>query len=247
MLSAVTRAADWLTSIQQSDGSLGISLSQASPRWPTAYGVLLWENLAPHSSSAKRGIKWLLQEKGRQGEETNLISHNPKLQGWPWLSDTHSWLEPTALSVLVLRRAGLEDHPRVIEGIQVILDRAIAGGGWNYGNKSVLGKDLRPQPATTGLALIALAGLEHTATHADPACGYLSDALEGVRSPMSLCWGLLGLLAWNRLPQQKGKWLKECYELYQYQPSSASQIAYALIAAGSDSWRLLRPRSKREI
>ena len=52
---------------------------------------------------------------------------------------------------------GLADHPRVKAGIKLILDRALDAGGWNYGNKSVFGTELRPQPGPTGLALLALA------------------------------------------------------------------------------------------
>jgi hypothetical protein len=37
----------------------------------------------------------------------------------------------------------------------MILDRECPGGGWNYGNKRVLGVDEVPYPDTTALALIA--------------------------------------------------------------------------------------------
>jgi hypothetical protein len=38
------------------------------------------------------------------------------------------------------------------------LDRRCVDGGWNYGNKRVLGETLPSYPETTGLALIGLAG-----------------------------------------------------------------------------------------
>ena len=39
---------------------------------------------------------------------------------------------------------------------EMLNDRACRGGGWNYGNSNVYGKDLLPYVPTTALALLAL-------------------------------------------------------------------------------------------
>ena len=45
---------------------------------------------------------------------------------------------------------------RVAEGERVLYDRECTEGGWNYGNRAVLGEDLPPYPDSTAIALIAL-------------------------------------------------------------------------------------------
>ena len=38
--------------------------------------------------------------------------------GWPWVDGTHSWVEPTALALLVMGREGLSGHSRAREGVR---------------------------------------------------------------------------------------------------------------------------------
>ena len=102
-----------------------------------------------------------------------MVGHDPTLIGWPWVAETHSWLEPTALAILALCREGLGDHPRVRQGVSLILDRAIPSGGWNYGNRAVFGRTLRPQPGPTGLALLALAARGESTPAVPAAIDYL--------------------------------------------------------------------------
>src|SRR6187549_3997658 len=48
-----------------------------------------------------------------------------RLQGWPWLADTFSWLEPTAWCVLGLKKAGLQADgaaARIQEAEKLILN-----------------------------------------------------------------------------------------------------------------------------
>ena len=84
---------------------------------------------------------------------------NNALQGWPWMADTFSWLEPTSWCVLALKKAGARTRgaqARIAEAETLIANRVCQGGGWNYGNASVIGQDLRPYVPTTALGLIAL-------------------------------------------------------------------------------------------
>ena len=111
-----------------------------------------------------------------------------------------------------LCREGMGRQPRVDDGIELILDRSLKGGGWNYGNKAVFGRDLRPQPGPTGLALLALATQRDQSQQTRAAIDYLRGSLPSLRAGMSLGWGVLGLRAHGACPPEAGGWLAESYQ-----------------------------------
>ncbi|HEU5118087.1 MAG TPA: hypothetical protein VFT74_15800, partial [Isosphaeraceae bacterium] len=137
------------------------------------------------------------------------------------------------------RREGLTDHPRVVEGLRLIRDRTIESGGWNYGNKVVFGRELRPQPAPTGLGLLALAGHEDRTPAVRRAIAYLQDVLPSIRSAASLCWGLLGLRAWGHRPENAASWLEEGRQLSKKRGDTALRLSCLLLAAGTHSLKQL--------
>lgn len=239
---AIAACADWLVTIQGPDGSLGLSESLATPGWATSLGLLLWQATAGHEASRRRGVEWLLRQEGERiphaRDPDRIVGHDTMLVGWPWVGGTHSWLEPTALAVLALRRAGLAGHPRVVEGSRLIRDRAIVTGGWNYGNTSAFGHPLRPQPGPTGLALLALSRRDGRTAAVGRAIDYLSETLPGVRASASLGWGLLGLRAWGRAPDAAGRWLAEAYRRASGRPDAAPKLALLLLAGGDDAIEL---------
>ena len=233
--------ARWLASIQQPDGALGLSASLATPQWPTAYAILLWSALNVETASGRRAADWLLHRRGYAfvKEPDNPIGHDTTLVGWPWVADTHSWVEPTALAILALQRVDLVQHDRVQEGIRVILDRAIPGRGWNYGNNAVFGSPLRPLPGPTGLALLALAAVRERSAAVEGAISFLKERLPAVRSAQSLCWGVLGLAAWDHRPQAAEDWLVEAYDGALRRSDVALQLAYLLLASHPAALSLL--------
>lgn len=234
---AITRgAADWLCAIQQPNGSLGVSESLKEPGWGTPYALLVWGAIGGYDDQRRRAVKWLLGQSGetfpREKGPAPVLGHDPSLVGWPWVSGTHSWVEPTALAVLALRREGFGTHPRVVEGLRVLRDRAIATGGWNVGNKATYGRVLRAQPAPTGLALLALARTESCDEIAEKAIDYLVATLPGVRAAESLGWGLVGLRAWGRSVELAESWLAESFERVAARGDAAPRLALLLLAAG---------------
>src|SRR4029077_13861087 len=50
------------------------------------------------------------------------------------------------------------EHPRVLEGQKLLLDRVLETGGVNYGNRRIFGITLEPIPTPTSVALLALQG-----------------------------------------------------------------------------------------
>jgi hypothetical protein len=100
-----------------------------------------------------RAIEWLAGEQA--------VELDRDVSGWPWVPGTFGWVEPTSLAMIALKLAstsgaGSAGRARVEDGERMLLDRACVDGGWNYGNRRVLGADLDPYPDTTGLALLAL-------------------------------------------------------------------------------------------
>jgi hypothetical protein len=127
-----------------------------------------WNGLGLLADIASGGISdtWreslvagLLAVKGIALDDASPVGQNNRLQSWSWTEGTFSWIEPTALCVLALKKArasGPLARTRLHEAEAMMFDRVCATGGWNYGNAEVLGQDLRPYVPTTALTLLAL-------------------------------------------------------------------------------------------
>jgi len=234
------KARSHLASAQESDGRIPISPDHPEAIWPTALAILAWQHSPAHQVAQEKAIQFLLNTTGHhwESDDTSIISHDPSLHGWPWTADTHSWIEPTALSILALDIVGHGHHPRVQEAVRMILDRQIHSGGWNYGNTAVLRRELRPFPETTGVALDAL--YTHSSRNdVQHSLQYLSTQLLHVRTPISLGWGLLGLGAWDSKPQNFQILVQEGLRLqHRYGPYDTSSLC--LLLASSKSHKGLR-------
>ncbi len=234
----VTAGLDWLARLQRRDGAVPISPGVPSPYWPTALALLAWLRCIPqspltHTAQSEKAIRWLTGTRGREVRpDPGVYDHDTTLIGWPWVAGCHSWLEPTGYAILALRAAGQAQHPRVREGVQLILDRALPDGGWNYGNRRVLEHVLRPFPATTGVALAALAG-ESRDDRIEKALEYLTEELRHVRTPLSLAWGLIGARAWNAEPPDTEEWLEARARRLIDQPASPHYDALLLLAGAN--------------
>ena len=116
-----------------------------------------------------------------------MVDIDVRLMGWPWSEDTFSWVEPTAWACLALRAVGKGNHPRVREGLQLLLDRAFETGGANYGNRTVLGKSTEPIPGPTAVLLLALQGIADN-PRIEAAKGYLRVHAEQTTDLEHLAW-----------------------------------------------------------
>lgn len=115
---------------------------------------------ARDTAAALTGV--LLQYRGREVPNSTVIVQDNSLIGWPWLDGTFAWVEPTAWCLLALKRwtrgqPRSEDAAgRIDQAERLLKDRMCRGGGWNYGNRLVMDKALRPFASTTALGLLAL-------------------------------------------------------------------------------------------
>jgi hypothetical protein len=149
--------------------------SPRAPResWATALAVVLKCARGEYDDSWRRAVAWLAQRRAWTGQAPGwidrllrrnlVVDQDQTLAGWPWTAGTAGWIEPTAHAVRALDlsrpRAGLAGlRQRAEEGVRMILDRQCRDGGWNYGNKRVLGEDLESFPESTALGLIGLCG-----------------------------------------------------------------------------------------
>jgi hypothetical protein len=121
-----------------------------------------------------------------------LTPQGDRSQGWPWIDQTFTWVEPTAWCLLALKKArhALSDprfDTRIDEGDRMLLDQCCQVGGWNYGNSEILGKQLHPYVPTTALGLLALQDRRET-PEVTRSLGWLRDhqASEPSKSAFSM-------------------------------------------------------------
>jgi hypothetical protein len=234
-------AAQWLADLQAEDGSVGVSASQSSPGWPTAWAILAWHAVGGFEANIARGINWLLATAGKPLERNPDMGHDTSLVGWPWVDGTHSWLEPTALSVIALRKTGHADHPRTQEAIRLLYDRLLPTGGANYGNTTVLQQMLRPHVQPSGLTLLALANIDALEDKLLATCAYLRQAVGATTTTASLTYALMGLSAFDQHPYAADDWLTLAAERTLVSDNSAYKLALLLLAANMNNGLRLPP------
>jgi len=207
------RAGDRLARAQQPDGSVPLAADHLAAVWPTSLALLAWQAVDGQPEARRRAVEFLLGLEGTHAdhERSPESGHDSSLIGWPWTTGTHSWVEPTVLALLSLRRAGRASHPRVEEGGRLLLDRQLSRGGWNYGNTTVFGTELEAQPDATGAALTALAGTAASA-RVERSLSLLERILPGVNTPVSLAWSLVGLGRWGRRPPEAHELIGGCLD-----------------------------------
>jgi hypothetical protein len=248
----VDPARDRLATAQDPDGRVSISKEHEEAFWPTALSILAWHGSQAYESQCSRGVQFLLKTTGRHWKKGvhDPIGHDPDIPGWPWIDRTHSWIEPTALSVLALRVAGHGQHDRVREGIRMMLDRQLPHGGWNYGNTTVYGHELHPMPESTGAALAGLAGQAYQETVAR-SLDYLQGEVDRLRTPISLGWSLLGLAAWDVWPSNGVALVERCLanqtRYGEYDTSALCLLLLAALEGEAGVKNTLFPRVTRQL
>ncbi len=217
---------------QLEDGRVPLLKEFKEAYWPTALSLLAWDQEPGFDKNYHKAVDFLLSTKSLTFPYDGKAhgENNSTLVGWPWVENTYAWVIPTALAMIALKAHGLQNHPRVSAGAELLLDRQLPDGGWNYGDTFVFGTQLLPFPDTTGIALEALSGLCDR-TQVEISIRYLLDAVSGVRSPQSLSWAILGLGAWSSKPESYRAWLGQCVALQnrygQYDTDLLAQILVA--------------------
>jgi hypothetical protein len=234
---AVRRGCLWLASMQQPDGRVTAVDDFHDAFWSTAVCVLAWKSTQGYRRTIAAGAKFLLNVKGRHQRRRldSPVGHDTSIVGWPWIDNTHSWIEPTCLAMLALKSCGYKDHYRVRDAARMIMDRQLPSGGWNYGNTTVFGKELLPNPENTGQALCALNGM----TNKDAvkvSRRYLDHCIRKVRTPFALAWIIYAMGKWSWLFGQWKRCITESLELQNrygpYDTVLLSQLVLAYFTEG---------------
>lgn len=226
-------AREKLAKMQASDGSVRISPDFAGTIWPTPLAVLAWQGEAPFAEAGSRATNYLLASGGLHRDrrlDDAAVAVNPRLRGWAWVTGTFSWVEPTAMAMMALSAAGHSGHPRVREGVAMLLDRQVREGGWNFGETRVYQSERTALPETTGLVMVALR--DHVPRETmDRAIVYVRRIVGRHRTPLALGWCLLGLAAWGEEPEQAFGWIAECLDRQSsYGPYDTTHIALLALA-----------------
>jgi len=194
---AQARGFDWLERLVNPEGAIVLD-GDVDPNWATSHLLLTSSRLDHNDELQGRCARWLLTLQGEHMEATKEVPFDSGLSGWPWMDATFSWVEPTSYALLALKISGYGDHPRVTEAEKMLLDRTCVGGGWNYGNREVLGRELPPFVPTTAVATMAL---QH-APGADEAVGrgldYLHSEVAEHPSALSLALAVLAFEIYGR-------------------------------------------------
>jgi hypothetical protein len=244
-----TRALDWLVAVQQPSGAVGVFLDHPTPSWPTSLAAIAFRtaerspHMAQHGARYRvplaRAVSWLLATKGKPVKQEEKLGHDMSLIGWPWVEDTHSWVEPTALALLALRAVGHQAHPRAKEATKILVNRLLPDGGCNYGNTFVLGQKLLPHVQPTALTVLALTGLKIADRRIGHSLDYLSRNLDGRTATASLAYGLMALGVNNRRPADADRWLSAAAGRDLSRANSAHKLALLALAANPTHFPLL--------
>jgi hypothetical protein len=169
---ALDRAWKLVRSWQLPDVSFPPSGGVKDGTWVTAQAVALAGVRGLDDARVRASVDWLLRVVGaehnvftRTGSFLHLLKARLDVshEGWPWREGNASWIEPTAHTLVALKKVagqyrGAEVQRRIRDGEDLLISRRCTDGGWNYGTPNMLYVDLPSFPETTGLALLGLSG-----------------------------------------------------------------------------------------
>jgi hypothetical protein len=207
---ALDRAWKLVRSWQLADGSYRPGGEVKDGTWVTAHAVTLARVRGIDDASVRASVDWLLRVVGaehnvytRVGSFLHLIKANLDVshEGWPWREGNATWIEPTAHTLVALKKVASryrtsEVEHRIRDGEQLVLSRRCTDGGWNYGTPNMLYVDLPSYPETTALALLGLDGVTDPAVN--PALNLAENVRSETKSSLGRAWLQIALRCHGR-------------------------------------------------
>lgn len=197
-VAALAPALAWLTVRQRTDGAFTVSAECPDASWVTPLAAIV---LARHgrTDAVQLAAEQLLAAEVfvLDPTPTDLYGYDTTIPGWPWTSGDYSFAEPTSLAAVFLKQQGYAQHERVRQAMAALRTRALADGGWNYGEPVVLNGQLYPAAPPTALVLLAMADEQDATTAAG--VEWLSGQAGTLSSLFSLGWAAVGMNVLGRL------------------------------------------------
>lgn len=197
------RGLGFLKECLQGQGAVGLDRQDKEGNW-MAYAALLAFQAFHAAQEVRRMTTWILgfSDASSRLPPASLAAikadyrFDASIPGWPWTPGTSGWVEPTAMFLIALLRAGIaRSHPRIRQGVALLIDRKIPSGGWNFGNPYSGALVLEPTLLSTILALTALSasGIGENEPAVRDGLRFVRNAPIGPASTVSLCWGCLAM------------------------------------------------------
>jgi hypothetical protein len=199
---------DWLSGFVNPQGQLFLP-DDDQPNWATAQLIITLAYLDALPEVRASSVQWLLEWKSEYLEEkenTNQI--DTTIIGWSWISSTFSWVQPTSMAVLALKKAGQGSSKRVKDGEKLLLNRVCRAGGWNCGNPIIFERVMEPWPTDTAIALFALQDVPEAGDAIERGLAVIEEKAPEASSTLSLALGLLSLNIFERPVDKFVKLLK---------------------------------------
>lgn len=207
----VAMAIRFLLDSQHADGGWPAFTGDPEPSWTTALALSTLPVANDVSDARERALKWLLSERGKEGHwfwrwkfktADRAVRFDPDKYGWPWSPGAASWVIPTAFSVVAIKQFTVcsrseASENRIRLGVEMLLDRACVGGGWNSGNSVVYGVPLPAHVEATAIALLALQD-EPRAEIVQASVDWLESRAAEISTVSSLSWCILSLFVYQR-------------------------------------------------
>jgi hypothetical protein len=208
-------AMQFLLHNQLDDGGWPAFEGDTESDWTTALVLCLLTSMIGSNEAGNRACLWLLDKRGKEGHwlwrwkfktTDRDVRFNPDKYGWPWSPGAGSWVIPTGFSVIAIKQFTVCNRSAVSErrihlGVEMLLDRACVGGGWNAGNSVVYGVPLRPHVEATAIALLALQD-EPRGEVIERSLQWLRRQAPTVESASSMAWCILSLFVYQEPIQE---------------------------------------------
>jgi Prenyltransferase and squalene oxidase repeat len=204
---AAGRGMTFLRSCRDSSGGLGVAPGDASGGWMAYAGLLAFQAFGVKAEAA-RLADWILkfEDAASRFSPADIAAiaktyrYDASIPGWSWTPGATAWVEPTALFILALIKAGVAPtNARILAGAKLLMDRKVPSGGWNFGNPFSKSYELPATPLSTAIALTALAATGASEDKPAVAAGlrFLERSLGGDLSTVALAWTLVALQAYR--------------------------------------------------
>ena len=205
---ALGRAWARLQAWQRTDGSWRAGAQVEDSTWATALAVTLCCLRRDPGPMLDKGVHHLLLTAGSERSTTfrlmallkiGRIEQDTEHPAWPWRHGTSSWIEPTAHTLVALKKARTRVRDRrlawrIHEGEEMVLARRCADGGWNHGAAATFHIPAPSYPESTGLALL---GLQGRAKDVGRSLELARAQLRASESMLAKVWLSIALQSWG--------------------------------------------------